>query len=237
MAYDTPITIDEFKEAMPAHMKKNVNPDLLTKINGALMDPEILAVYRENVIGLTSVMREGRFKMDAYLNAVKFISHKLLGDNHITAWAKTFPDRYNALVKKQYDRSSIAAVCSRYAGTKLVILLMGQTMMPTHIVNAPLYQEALNNLATLMTGAKSEMVRCNAASKLVETLKPPEAQKIELDIGLKEDDTIKALRETTAMLVKQQLDMLDSGVVTVKNIAESRLINPTTNIEEGVVNG
>ena len=236
MAVDNPITIEEFKEAMPAHVRKNVVPELLKEINTAMADPEVLAVYRENVIGLTSVMREGRFKMDSYLNAVKFVSHKLLGDAHISAWSKTFPTRYNEMVKRNNSRSEIASVCSRYASSKLVILLMGQTMMPTHILNAPLYQQALNVQADLMINAKSEKVRCDAASNLLMTLKPPEVKKVELDIALKEDETIKALRETTIELVRQQQNMIQNGAASVRAIAESKLISANSGIEEVVIN-
>jgi hypothetical protein len=149
--------------------------------------------------------------MDSYLSAVKFVSHKLLGDTHIMAWSKTFPVRYNDMVKRGNSRSEIAAVCSRYAASKLVVLLLGQTMMPTHILNAPLYQKAINVQAELMMNAKSEKVRSDAAANLLMTLKPPEVQKVELDIGLKENETIKALRETTIELVRQQKEMIRIG--------------------------
>lgn len=224
MSYNEPITLEEFKDAMPAHIRKNVNPELVDVINSAISDPEHLAVFRENVIGLTSVLREGKFKITDYLSAVKFVSHRLLGDNQTTAWAKVFPDRYNSLIQRNVDRSDIGALTSRYASSKLVVLLMGQTMMPTHILNAPLYQKAINVQADLMMNAKSEKVRCDAAANLLMTLKPPEVQKVELNIGIKEDSTIQELRETTMALARQQRQMIESGVVSVKSIAQSKLI-------------
>jgi hypothetical protein len=233
MSYNEPITLEEFKEAMPAHVRKNINPELLDVINTAIADPEQLAVFRENVIGLTSVMREGRFKITDYLSAVKFVSHRLLGDNQTTAWAKVFPDRYNSLIQRNLDRSEIGALTSRYASSKLVVLLMGQTMMPTHILNAPLYQKAINVQADLMMNAKSEKVRCDAAANLLMTLKPPEVQKVELNIGIKEDSTIQELRETTMALARQQRQMIESGVVSVKSIAQSKLIG--SNISDAII--
>jgi hypothetical protein len=47
MSYNEPITLEEFKEAMPAHVRKNINPELLDVINTAIADPEQLAVFRE----------------------------------------------------------------------------------------------------------------------------------------------------------------------------------------------
>jgi hypothetical protein len=233
MSYNEPITFEEFRDAMPAHVRKNVNPELVDVINTAIADPEQLAVFRENVIGLTHVMKEGKFKITDYLSAVKFVSHRLLGDNQTTAWAKAFPQRYNDMIQRNVDRSDIGAICSRYASSKLVVTLMGQTMMPTHILNAPLYQKAINVQADLMLNAKSEKVRSDAAANLLMTLKPPEVQKVELNIGIKEDSTIQELRETTMALARQQRQMIESGAISVKSIAQSKLINK--NISDAIL--
>ena len=230
---DTPITLDEFKEAMPAHVRKSVNTALLAEINNAIADPEVLAVYRENVIGLTSVMREGRFKMSSYLSAVKFVSYKLLGDNHVQAWAKTFPQRYNDAVARGTSAGDIASVASRYHSSKLVILLMGQTMMPTHILNAPLFQEALNKQASIMRDPDASFkVQSEAAANLLMTLKPPEVAKVELDVIVKEDSSVTALREMTMKLVRQQGDMIEAGGASVRSIAESKLIGESDTSEK-----
>jgi hypothetical protein len=223
MSYNDPITYEEFKDALPTHIRKNLQPELIDVINTAISDPEQLAVFRENVIGLTSVLKDGKFKIADYLSAVKFVSHRLLGDNQTTAWAKTFPQRYNDMIQRGVDRSDIGALTSRYGSSKLVILLMGQTMMPTHILNAPLYQKAINVQADLMLNAKSEKVRSDAAANLLMTLKPPEVQKVELNIGVKEDSTIQELRETTMALARQQRQMIESGVISVKSIAQSKI--------------
>lgn len=224
MSHYDKITIEEFKEVMPINVRKNVSPELIDQVNNVITNPEVAAIFKENVLGLSTVMKEGKFKLDSYLHAVKFVSHKLLGDTHISAWAKTFPSKYNTAVKRGDRRSEIAAVSSRYAGSKLVILLMGQTMMPTHIVNAPLYQEALNSQAELMRDAKSEKVRQDAGAKLLDILKPPEAAKIELDVNIKEDSTIQELRQTTMKLVDQQKRMIEDRQASVKSIAESTIV-------------
>jgi hypothetical protein len=233
MSHYEPITIEEFKEAMPIHIRKNICPELVDQVNSVIADPEIEAVFRENVIGLSTVMREGKFKLDSYLHAVKFVSHKLLGDTHIAAWAKTFPGQYNKMTKRGSSRSEVASIASRYASSKLVILLMGQTMVPTHILNAPLYQQAINVQAELMMSAKSEKVRCDAASNLTNLLKPPETKKIELDIGVKEDQTIQELRETTMALARQQRMMIEGGQASVRAIAESKLIAEEAQVSNG----
>jgi hypothetical protein len=229
---DVPITLEEFKEAMPAHIRKAVNTELMDEINQAVMDPEALAVYRENIISFTSVMKEGRFKISSYLSAVKFVSHKLLGDSHIQAWAKTFPQRYNDAVARGTSAGDLASVASRYHSSKLVILLMAQSMMPVHIINRDMFQKALNVQAVLMNTAKSEMVRSNAAANILMTLKPPEAAKVELDIVITEDSSVQALREVTMKLVRQQEKIIENGGASVRSIAESKLIGASDTSEK-----
>lgn len=228
MSHYEPITMEELQEALPSQVRKNISKELLHQVNNVITETEVSAVFKENVVGLASVMREGKFKLDSYLHAVKFVSHKLLGDSSVTAWAKTFPGRYNAANKRGDSRSEIAAVASRYASSKLVILLMGQTMVPTHILNAPLYQQAINTQADLMMNARSEKVRSDAAANLIATLKPPETKKLELEISAKEDQTIQQLRENTLALARQQRQMIESGSASARTIAEARLIGATS---------
>lgn len=228
MSHYNPISMNELKEAMPSQVRKNLSPELVDQINTVISEPEVAAVFRENVVGLASVMKEGKFKLHDYLHAVKFVSHKLLGDTHIAAWAKTFPNRFNKMNQAGNNRSEIAAVASRYNSSKLVVLLMGQTIVPTHILNAPLYQRAINVQADLMINAKSEKVRCEAAANLIATLKPPESQKLELDVNFKEDSTIQELRETTLELVRQQRQMIEGGQASARTIVEAQLIEDRT---------
>ena len=229
-----PITTEEFKTVLPVKMRKNVNQDLLDNINTTISDPEILNIFRENVLGFTSVLQQGRFKMDHYLNAVKYVSYKLLGDTNKAAWAKTFPNRYAHLMARNVPDTDIGSICAAFNKSKLVMLIYEQTLVPTHILNAPLYQKAINVQADLMLNAKSEKVRCDAASNLIMNLKPPETQKIELDIGMREDDTIKALRASTMELVRQQQEMIKQGSASVAGVASSKLISYES-AEEGQI--
>jgi hypothetical protein len=55
-------------------------------------------------------------------------------------------------------------------------------------------------------------------------LKQPEATKISLDVQVKEDDSVKELREATLELVAQQRKLIGSGVMDARQVAESKLI-------------
>lgn len=75
------------------------------------------------------------------------------------------PFRIRFLIEKsgvsEKDQSSYI---SAYHKSKLVNLIFEQTLIPIHILNAPLLQQAINVQAELMLTANSEKVRSDAAA-------------------------------------------------------------------------
>lgn len=57
----------------------------------------------------------------------------------------------------------------------------------------------------------SPMARVQAAKSLLDTLKPPELKKMQLDVSVKESDTIVQLEKTTQQLAQLQLQQLQQG--------------------------
>jgi len=168
-------------------------------------------------------MADGRFKIADYVNAVKYVSHKLMGDSNIAAYTKTFPDKYQRFVQNGVDAKDIASYVTAYNKSKLVNLIFEQTLVPSYVLNQDLYQKALNVQAELMITAKSEKVRSDAANSLLTHLKMPETQKVELDIGVEEDSSIATLRATTLELARQQRLMVEAGAMNAQEVAHSKL--------------
>jgi len=96
-------------------------------------------------------------------------------------------------------------------------------LVPVHILNMDVHQEAVNVQAELMRNAKSETVRQKAAECLIMQLKAPESAKIEIDVNYN-NDSIDELKATTRALALQQLKLIQSGVVTAEHIAHSDII-------------
>ena len=218
------LTIDQFKMALPDKMKKSVNQELIDQVNLTLSDPELYEAYRDNLLSYTRVMADGKFRVEQYIAAVKYISHKLMGCSNIEAYTKTFPDKYTAFVQQGVAPKDIASYITAYNKTKLVNLIYEQTLIPSYVLNQDLYQKALNVQAELMVGANSEKVRCDAANSLLTHLKMPETTKVELEIGVKEDSSIAALRATTLELARAQRLMVESGAMNAQEIGHSKLI-------------
>ena len=220
----TPLTAEQFKQALPDKVKKSVSQELIDQINSTLSEPEMYEAYRDNLLSYSKVMADGRFKIDQYISAVKYVSHKLMGATNIEAYSKTFPDKMQRFAAQGVSAKDTASYVTAYNKSKLVNLIFEQTLIPSYVLNQDLYQKALNVQAELMVSANSEKVRCDAANSLLTHLKMPETQKVELEIGVKEDSAIAALRATTMELARQQRLMLEAGAMNAQEVAHSRLV-------------
>lgn len=217
------LTIDQFKQALPDKVKKSINQELIDQINTTLSDPEMFESYRENLLSYTKVMADGRFKVDSYVQAVKYVSHKLMGCTNIEAYTKTFPDKYQRFVAQGVQAKDIASYVTAYNKSKLVNLIFEQTLIPSYVLNQDLYQRALNVQADLMVNSGSDKVRCDAANSLLTHLKMPETQKVELEIGVKEDSSISQLRQATLELARQQRLAMEAGAMNAQEVAHTKI--------------
>lgn len=218
------LTVEQFQAALPDKVKKSVNKELIDQINKTLSEPELYEAYRENLLSYTRVMVDGKFKVSNYIEAVKYVSHKLMGCTNIDAYSRTFPDKMARFAAQGVSSKDIASYVTAYNKSKLVNLIMEQTLVPMWVLNQDLYQRALNVQAELMVSANSEKVRSDAANSLLTHLKQPETQKVELNVGMKEDNSISALREATLALVAQQKQALLAGAMTAQDVAHTKVI-------------
>jgi hypothetical protein len=219
---ESKLTIAQLCGGLPSRMRKYVTQDMVDVVNDT-EDGDFREHYRNNVMSFTTVLQEGKYKTLDYINAVKFVSFKLLGDGNTLAYSKTFPDRYQRLVDKGITGKNISSYSTAYNRGELVNKIMEQSLVPIHILNLDIHQEAINVQAELMRDAKSETVRQKAAECLIIQLKAPEASKIEIDVSYN-NDSIDELRATTRALAQQQLKLIKSGVVTAEDMAHSDII-------------
>jgi len=228
------ITLDSLKASLPRNRRGTVTQETVNNINGITSEEgeEFSEAYRDNFISYTKVLASGEYKLSDYISAVKFVSFKLMEESNIDAYMKTFPERYGRLLSKYREFGTleeirdkkISAYATMYNKNKLVYHISDQSTIPNHVLNAPMYQQALNVQAHLMVNSRSDMVKMQAANSILTHLKPPETIKMELDIGLKENDAIADLRKVTQELAAQQRLAISSGIVSSKEIAESVII-------------
>lgn len=220
-----PLTRQQFEKVLPRNFKGTVSDQIIDDINAVIDDPGLRENFRDNLLGFSTVLKNSHsWGIQNYVDACKFVSYRMLGDLNIDAYVKTFPDRYQRMLNENMLDKHIASVVSAYSKGELVIRITEQTLMPTWIVNAETYQKAINVLAELMIGARSEKVRADSAASILVHLKRPEAQRIELDVGMKESDAMNALMQKTKELAELQIKAIESGNMSVKDVAHAPLM-------------
>lgn len=200
---------------MPANLKGAVTQQLVDRINNSVADPIIAEQVRDNFISYTSVLRDGKFKTEDYLNAVMYVSHKLNGATNSDAYTRTFPQRMQDLIARGVVSKDIAAYVSAYNKGKLVNLILEQTLVPTWVLNQAIYQEAINAQVEIMTDPDiSAVARTAAANSLLTHLKKPETKDFQINMDLRDTSGMTELREAMRRMAEMQQERISSGVTT-----------------------
>lgn len=226
---DQPLTVDSLKEAMPKRQKHNITPEFVDTLNDICDHPEEKEAFRQNLIGWCSVLEDQNFRLPDYINAVRYVSYQAMGCTNQKAWVKTFPERYQRLVDlgkvTDEDNMTLRGTVSVYNKGKIVNAVRQQSIIPTWILNNDVQQQAINRLAHLMMSAKSEMAQVNAATTLLTHLKMPETVTMQLDVQVKEDDSIQQLRGALSELALKQREAIELGITNAKETAEAKIID------------
>ena len=218
------LTKDEIIQALPPAVQGGVSDTLVNELNSIITDPDFRETFRENMISYNRVLAEGKFKLSSYMNAVMYVSYKLMGYNNMDAYSLTFPQKFQQWVVSGKSNQTMSAHIAMYNKSKLVNLVYAQAVIPTHVLNQDKFQEAINRQYWLMNNAQSEKVQSDAANSLMIHLKPPEEKQVNLSIGLEETDSIKELKATIATLAEVQVNSIESKKWTAGEIAAARII-------------
>lgn len=218
-----PLSIETVRKVLPNTLASAVTQDLVDTLNSVSQNQEEAEFIRENFISYTGVLQEGKFKTEDYLNAIKYVSFKLMDHTNEKAYIKTFPKRYHRLVSLGTAKKDISAYVAAYAKNKLVNKILEQAIVPTWLLNQDLHQKAINHLAFLMTNANSEKVQSDSANALLTHLAKPKEVGPLVNIDMRDTNGLADLKSTLASLAQKQLELIDQGV-TAKDIAAQKLV-------------
>jgi hypothetical protein len=229
------MTIAELKGVVPKHVRGMITERIVGIMNQLEGDhgEDFAEHYKQNFVSFSSVMKSGKYGTDDYMSAVKFVSHKLLQNSDIDSYQMTFPDRYQRLMEQYIEFGDEAAIRSQkispfvsaYKSGELVVRLIEQSLVPPRILNAPMFQQALNIQLDIAINSGSDVARTQAANSILTHLKQPETQKIELEVGIKGQDELEAIRTEMSRLAYQQQNSIELGMNTSLEIAESTLLH------------
>lgn len=219
------ITKDQLICALPSKIRNKVSDEVINDINNLINDESLGDIFKENIISYTSVLSEGKYSIQEYVNAIKYVSYKAMGDTCRLAYSKVFPDRYNKWVASNLEENKIASYISIYNKTKLVNNITEKMLIPSWLLNQDIYQKAINTQAEIMCNPKASFAaRTKAADSLLNALKRPEEQKIDLNINQKDTDSMLDLKASLKDLVEAQKKLIASGCMSAKDIAERDLV-------------
>ena len=225
------LTIDNVRETLPAQHRQNVTEAMVDKLNNLSKDPEEARYIRDNFVTFANILQEGRYKVGDYVQAVMYVSHKIMNKTNIDAYRATFPDRYQRMIDAKKETKDIASIITAYNKGALVTKIMERAIVPTWILNQDMFQSAINTQFEIMNDLDvSPMHRVAAANSLLQHLKKPEAAaKTELKIDIAMNDGMAALEETLLRMSRKQLDLIQNDPsVSANDIAAMpmKVINP-----------
>lgn len=218
------ITEQDIKNTLPAKFKNLTTQELSDKLNSITTDSEFAERFRENLISYTNILQDSRYSIDDYINAVAFVSYRLMGYNKEESYQRTFPQKYATFKALGKQANEISPYVTAYSKTKLVNQILEQAMIPSWILNQEFYQEAINKNVSLMRTARSEKVQQMAAESLLKYLAKPEKTDMPLiNIDLRKDSGLDELKRSIAELAQTQKDLIMKGMPT-KEIAEQIIV-------------
>ena len=211
---------------VPKRKQKLITDEVVELINSVDESNGWGGEFHNRVIDYSSVLDSGKWKIADYIKAVEFASYYMSGDSQVKAWKKTFPDRYAAKLGANLTdvEKNVEVTATIYFRGELVQKVLAQSTVPLRVFHNSKKHEAIEKLASLMRNANSEKVQMESANALLTHLKDPDESRIEIDMNVKEGESIRHLENAVAELAMQQKLALISGTITLEQLGAQRIV-------------
>lgn len=224
-----PFEVEEVKKIYPKSVSMPVIQKITDVLNAGFMGEQdfIAEFIREQMIDCMGVLGENKaFNVTQYVNAVRFVSYKHLGESTVGAFAKTFPDKIKKLEAQGVPKEHIYAYASRFARSKLVVNIEAIQKIPIHIMFKGTQYEAINTLVGIMRGEPdnnnkipSHKVRMEASLGLIRELKDPaEVGNKGITVSIPEGSTLSNYLDTVNKLASTMVEQLQEGKMTLNEV-------------------
>jgi hypothetical protein len=218
------LTGTDLTAVLPKGLGKSVDAHLMDQVNSCIEDPDIAEHFRSNLITYAGVLTAGQFKLQDYLNAVQYVTYKVMGLSHKDAFLATFPNKHARYNRDEVPNSKVVKYAGNYHAGKLVTLCFEVAMIPIYITNYGVLQEAIDVQADLMRSSSSDIVKQKAADSLMGHLQSPETKKYELEVKIVEDTALSELKRTMLQCATQESLAISTGTMTALDVAERVVI-------------
>jgi len=227
------VTIQDLQQALPSK-KKFITDEAVAIINSSVNEPEFQGEsLLKTAVTYEAVLQRNKASVTEYLNAIRFCAYLMSTDDNITeAYKKTFYER--DFVKQRMSVSTtspeyreLTSAASRYRKSKLVVDILTMSQVPLDLIFTGARYKAIGVLADLMTTAKLDRDKINAAKELLAATKGPDNLKIELDVGMKENSAVEQLNEQLSGIAAKQKMLLEAGASTIGEFGAMKVKNDT----------
>ena len=231
------LTVEKLKYFLPKGSKVNVTQATVDMVNDVIDKSTVhRGLMEERLLTYTHLLGPG-IGMKQLLNAIQFVILSTTpGMTQTKAYMVTFPDKADELIANGKDASSFA---SMYAKTKLVQEIMTNSQVGLSVTYAPLQHQLIQKLLELSNGraangdSASATVQLNATVALIEFIKAPEEQTINLRTGADEAtlNATMSLAEQISRMADVQLARLKGGE-SLNNIQKVGIVTEAEIIDD-----
>ena len=217
------LTRQQVEQALPVNLKSAATQSLTDQINNLVSDPIIADSIREHFISYAVVLQEGKWGMEAYMNAIQYATYKMMGYSNQEAYQRTFPNRYQNFIQNGTSSKDISAYVSQYHKGKLVNAILEKALIPVHVLYQDVYHQAIRTQADLMLNANSEKVRSDAANSIMVALAKPKDNTPTVAIQINNNAEMDAMKQMLKDMSEKQIALVEAGI-PAKELAAQRLI-------------
>jgi hypothetical protein len=208
--------------------KNSITQDMVDYLNMANNDPEFNGdEFVNTLLDYQGIMNSNGASLTEYMRAIKFCAYLETEETLVGAYIKARCDE--DFVKSRMgakpgsmEYNALSSAASRYRKTALVVKILTQSDMPLYLMFQGYRYKAVSVLAKEMVDAQYSRDRIAAAKALLESVKPPENVKIELDVGVKENSAVQSLNDQLAQFASSSLIHLQAGTTDLTKLGSMK---------------
>lgn len=218
---------EQLKRFLPKEKKHLATDEIVALLNNPLDDDIRSEFFTENFISYVDLLVESpSYGLADYIKAIKFASHRMMGNTWLECYQKTFPDRYDEHLASGKSLDALRAKADGFSRTNLVKSILARGYIAPYVLNQPLFQKALNTAASIMLDEDaSHIARVQAAKTVLEYTKAPEIQKVQMEVGVKANEDLIRMEKMLHQLAETQDRLIQEGKLTAKEVIESNIID------------
>ena len=200
------ITLKELKDLLPKKYKSKGSEKLVKVVNAAIVNPDYGDEFAEMfVTSITVLSGRAVWTIEQFVDACKFLCLVGMEKSKVDSYMQVFPKKCDDRIKDGQGKNVLDGDAARYNHNTLVNAIREQKQIKFHLVNQDTAQRMVHQLEWLAFNARSDMAKVSAAVAVLKETRPPEAQKIELEVGMSEK-TIEIQQQQTDVLKKIALN-------------------------------